>query len=227
MAITKKSHIRHGFTIVELLIVIVVIAILATITIVAYNGIQQRATTTKTKSMVKQAVTALEAYKVVNGHYPEVDDDGLGGEACLGSGYPGGVCGEVHGCGAQLDGDIVESAALNNQLSSFLQSTLPAINFPDFTASLGDGCGATYNGVRYSVGCYMTIHVSMGTVETLLSHCGDRYQAYDISYFVQGDVDACGNTAIDFTDVYKNFGYEAPDGWRVCYVYGGDVRVEE
>ncbi|AHB41927.1 hypothetical protein RAAC3_TM7C00001G0054 [Candidatus Saccharibacteria bacterium RAAC3_TM7_1] len=35
---------RHkGFTIVELLIVIVVIAILAAITIVAYNGIQQRA----------------------------------------------------------------------------------------------------------------------------------------------------------------------------------------
>ena len=32
-----------GFTIVELLIVIVVIAILATISIVAYNGIQQRA----------------------------------------------------------------------------------------------------------------------------------------------------------------------------------------
>jgi prepilin-type N-terminal cleavage/methylation domain-containing protein len=33
---------RAGFTIVELLIVIVVIGILAAITIVAYNGIQQR-----------------------------------------------------------------------------------------------------------------------------------------------------------------------------------------
>ena len=31
---------KHGFTIVELLIVIVVIAILAAITVVAYNGIQ-------------------------------------------------------------------------------------------------------------------------------------------------------------------------------------------
>ena len=37
----KKKH--TGFTIVELLIVIVVIAILAAITIVAYNGVQQRA----------------------------------------------------------------------------------------------------------------------------------------------------------------------------------------
>jgi len=34
---------QSGFTIVELLIVVVVIAILAAITIVAYNGIQNRA----------------------------------------------------------------------------------------------------------------------------------------------------------------------------------------
>jgi prepilin-type N-terminal cleavage/methylation domain-containing protein len=34
---------QSGFTIVELLIVIVVIAILAAITVVAYNGIQDRA----------------------------------------------------------------------------------------------------------------------------------------------------------------------------------------
>lgn len=46
-AITRQQHIDHdsGFTIVELLIVIVVIAILAAIVIVAYNGVQQRAQT--------------------------------------------------------------------------------------------------------------------------------------------------------------------------------------
>ncbi|MCA9336234.1 prepilin-type N-terminal cleavage/methylation domain-containing protein, partial [Candidatus Saccharibacteria bacterium] len=37
-----RKHRLSGFTIVELLIVIVVLAILAAITIVAYNGIQQR-----------------------------------------------------------------------------------------------------------------------------------------------------------------------------------------
>lgn len=46
-----KKSIR-GFTIVELLIVIVIIAILATVTIVSYNGIQARAKNTKTVSAV-------------------------------------------------------------------------------------------------------------------------------------------------------------------------------
>jgi prepilin-type N-terminal cleavage/methylation domain-containing protein len=41
---------KSGFTIVELLIVIVVIGILAAITIVAYNGIQDRANDTSVKS---------------------------------------------------------------------------------------------------------------------------------------------------------------------------------
>ena len=39
----KRAQKQTGFTIVELLIVVVVIAILAAITIVAYNGIQNRA----------------------------------------------------------------------------------------------------------------------------------------------------------------------------------------
>lgn len=46
----QKVTATKGFTIVELLIVIVVIGILAAITIVAYNGIQQRAQVAKRQS---------------------------------------------------------------------------------------------------------------------------------------------------------------------------------
>ncbi|MDB5187107.1 MAG: fimbrial protein pilin [Candidatus Saccharibacteria bacterium] len=59
-----------GFTIVELLIVIVVIGILAAITIVAYNGVQNRAQDTKRVHDAQAIVTALEAQKTVSGSYP-------------------------------------------------------------------------------------------------------------------------------------------------------------
>lgn len=57
---------QTGFTIVELLIVIVVIAILAAITIVAYTGISDRAKQSAAVSEVQQAVKSLEASKVLN-----------------------------------------------------------------------------------------------------------------------------------------------------------------
>jgi len=53
---------RRGFTIVELLIVIVVIAILAAITIVAYNGIQQRAQVSALYSGIKQVDKSFRLY---------------------------------------------------------------------------------------------------------------------------------------------------------------------
>ncbi len=59
-----------GFTIVELLIVIVVIGILAAITIVAYNGIQDRAKASAASSALSQAAKKLAVYQVDNGNYP-------------------------------------------------------------------------------------------------------------------------------------------------------------
>lgn len=65
-----KTNTRYGFTIVELLIVIVVIGILAAITIVAYNGIQGRARDTQRVQNMQSIVKALELYKTTNGVYP-------------------------------------------------------------------------------------------------------------------------------------------------------------
>jgi type II secretion system protein G len=61
---------QKGFTIVELLIVIVVIGILAAITIVAYNGIQGRARDSQRVADMQSIVKALELYKTANGSYP-------------------------------------------------------------------------------------------------------------------------------------------------------------
>ena len=62
-----KHKQQSGFTIVELLIVIVVIAILGAISIVAYNGIQQRARDTQRKSDVGSIIKALGLYNVDKG----------------------------------------------------------------------------------------------------------------------------------------------------------------
>lgn len=61
----KNKH-QDGFTIVELLIVIVVIGILAAITIVAYNGIQTRARTATVTSQLTQAAQKIAVWQADN-----------------------------------------------------------------------------------------------------------------------------------------------------------------
>jgi prepilin-type N-terminal cleavage/methylation domain-containing protein len=60
-----------GFTIVELLVVIVVIAILATVTIVAFNGVQARARDSQRMSDITAIDKAIKLYIVDNGHAPD------------------------------------------------------------------------------------------------------------------------------------------------------------
>jgi len=61
---------NSGFTIVELLIVIVVIAILAAISIVAYNGVQARGKASAAQSAATSLDKKLEIYNALNSFYP-------------------------------------------------------------------------------------------------------------------------------------------------------------
>lgn len=69
--VSYKYQRQAGFTIVELLIVIVVIAILAAISIVAYNGIQQRAHNAKTLVLVNQWEKTIRVHQARSGLLPE------------------------------------------------------------------------------------------------------------------------------------------------------------
>lgn len=60
-----------GFTLVELLIVIVVIAILAAISIVSYNGIQERSRKSHLATDISNIKKAMEMYKADHGQYPQ------------------------------------------------------------------------------------------------------------------------------------------------------------
>ena len=61
---------QQGFTIVELLIVIVVIGILAALVITTFTGIQQRARNTERETDIKALHGQVEAYYAQNGYYP-------------------------------------------------------------------------------------------------------------------------------------------------------------
>ena len=61
---------QKGFTIVELLVVIVVIGILAAITIVSYTGISNKAVSSSIQSDLANASNQLKLYQVINSAYP-------------------------------------------------------------------------------------------------------------------------------------------------------------
>lgn len=148
---------KRGFTIVELLIVIVVIAILAAITIVAYNGIQTRANNTQTVDAVKQFVKAYHAYALDNGDYPTVS-------GCLGSGYPGPFClsqsgvAECFGTGAATANNTV-----NNALQSYMNQRVPSPSMQQ--ASCG---GTSY------VRAYASYQSASSTVRIYMMLRGDQ-----------------------------------------------------
>ena len=77
---------ESGFTIVELLIVIVIIGILAALVIVAYTGIQTRARDAKSQTDAQAILKKAEAYAAdSNGTYP-ANEAGFGaGVGALGS----------------------------------------------------------------------------------------------------------------------------------------------
>jgi general secretion pathway protein G len=71
--LNRQGGKQRGFTIVELLIVIAVIAILAAIVLTSYQGTQAQARDAKRKSDVKALIDALEVYYQDNGFYPPSD----------------------------------------------------------------------------------------------------------------------------------------------------------
>lgn len=111
----------RGFTIVELLIVIVVIGILAALVLNSFSQAQAKARNSQTASVVTAYKKAIIAYAVENGSYPIV------GAACLGDGYP-----DLNGDGSagdcwQSPGYVKESVTLQSRLRPYTgyQKMLP------------------------------------------------------------------------------------------------------
>ena len=142
-----KTRKQYGFTIVELLIVIVVIAVLAAVTVVAYTGISDRAAASKKLSIASQYAKMLEMYKLDNGSYPSSVADNADPETCLGGAqdYPAGDGYAAGDCLHSADNTyrVGSSTALNTALAKY--ATYPASTYP--TTMLGS---ESWRGFRYA-----------------------------------------------------------------------------
>lgn len=78
---------QSGFTIVELLIVIVVIGILAGLVLNTFNGIQARARDTERRTDVNAIHAQVEAYHADNGFYPTTAN--IASTSWVGTNLPG------------------------------------------------------------------------------------------------------------------------------------------
>lgn len=82
---TRPRSQSNGFTIVELLLVIVVIGILATIVAAAYNGAQRRAWVTTLTSDLQNAADQLVIDESKTGSFPATTSDADGGDGLVAS----------------------------------------------------------------------------------------------------------------------------------------------
>ena len=71
----RKSQMENGFTLVELLLVLVILATLAAIVLPRFTGTSQRARITAAVTQISTFKTALNAYEVDMGSYPKSLED--------------------------------------------------------------------------------------------------------------------------------------------------------
>ncbi|MGH7218026.1 MAG: type II secretion system protein [Candidatus Microsaccharimonas sp.] len=171
----KRRFYAHGFTIVELLIVIVVIAILAAITIVSYNGISNTARVSTAAQGLRQIEKSMRLWAI---------DEAMT-EWPYDATYP-------HGGGGTFLSDMI---ADNPKLAKYIQSvpSVPGIDSDEwFYDNDGDAkpappaCYGAYDGVNIVIRYTANSDFVEGLDKTLDDgdlNCGKmRYQNNIIFY---------------------------------------------
>jgi prepilin-type N-terminal cleavage/methylation domain-containing protein len=119
---------NRGFTIVELLIVIVVIGILAALVIIQFTNIQARARDTERKSDMRSIQSKLAEYYALNGRYPTALSDS-------------GLALPVDSCKAP-SGTATDCSAPDYAYKAFLTATAtPADTYAASNSATADGTG--------------------------------------------------------------------------------------
>ncbi|OYX43285.1 hypothetical protein B7Y94_01895 [Candidatus Saccharibacteria bacterium 32-49-12] len=130
----------YGFTIVELLIVIVVIGILAAISVVAFNNVSQKANNTAIIDAAAQTKKLTEAYVALEGKYPLPGPGTM--LACVTT---------ATGCHVSSNGSVTQNATFESSIGSIGQ---PPRSVPTFGDS-NYGVTLTYWGSATAGPLYM------------------------------------------------------------------------
>lgn len=113
-----------GFTLIELMVIMVIIGVLISVGLVNFTSSQKKSRDLKRKSDLRQIATVLEAYYNDKGKYPNSD-----------------ASGKIMGCGAGDTGECVWGATMTDVNGTIYMQKLPndTANYRKYFYSVGGG----------------------------------------------------------------------------------------
>ncbi len=131
-------HKQTGFTLVELLIVIIIIGVLVSLVIIVYSGVQERAMQSRSLSAVDTWEKAVRMIEVESGYTPVPQNDYQA--ACVGENFPADDDFPEGACVVMGDNDIVIYSDPDfNSLIRQKAGSVPDSKHPTIQATTSDG----------------------------------------------------------------------------------------
>lgn len=146
---------KKGFTFIEILVVVTIIAILMAVGLISYSSVNKRSRDAKRKSDIEQIRTALEMYRADYGYYPD---------AASSSFFP-------------IASDVSFKSALSPYLSTIPQDPKDDVQFP-YQIKMINASGSP---VHYYGYCVSSIIESIGSgSDTCAGYAHPDYYNYTV-----------------------------------------------